>query len=236
MHHLADRRGVVEDVAEVAAQARGVERARARERDLLADGEQQLDVDRRALRGGRGARAPAARRPRPCCRRRGSPRWRSPSRRRRAPARPAPAAAPCRGARTAAASAPARPASRAPAPAVPAGIAREQVAAVRARRAAPASSSRTSTPSARSSAITRSAQARSRPEGLSIRHSSAKVPLQVAALELADARDATPRAVTSRPARCAGGAARVDRRSAASPGSSQLARRPAAVRARARRR
>ena len=47
--HLADRRGVVEDEAEVAAQARGVERARAGERDLLADGEQQLDVDRRTL-------------------------------------------------------------------------------------------------------------------------------------------------------------------------------------------
>ncbi len=46
---LADRRGVVEDVAEVAAQARGVERARAGQRDLLADREQQLDVHRRAL-------------------------------------------------------------------------------------------------------------------------------------------------------------------------------------------
>ena len=57
------------------------------------------------------------------------------------------------------------------------GDAGKQVAAV-AAELAPAPSSRTSTPSARSSAITRSAQARSRPEGLSMRHSSAKVPLR----------------------------------------------------------
>ena len=37
-----------------------------------------------------GGRARASPRPRPCCRRRGSRRWRSPSRRRPAPARPAP--------------------------------------------------------------------------------------------------------------------------------------------------
>ena len=47
--HLADRRGVVEDVAEAAAQARRVERAGAGQRALLADREQQLEVDRRAL-------------------------------------------------------------------------------------------------------------------------------------------------------------------------------------------
>ena len=52
---------------------RGVERLRAGERDLLADREQQLEVDRRALAADAGARAPAAPRPRPCCRRRGSP-------------------------------------------------------------------------------------------------------------------------------------------------------------------
>ena len=42
----------------------------------------------------------------------------------------------------------------------------------------PASSSCAATPSARSSAITRSAHARSLPEGLSIRHSSANVPFR----------------------------------------------------------
>ncbi len=46
--HLADRRGVVEHVAELARRRRCVERARAGQRDLLADGEQQLEVDRRA--------------------------------------------------------------------------------------------------------------------------------------------------------------------------------------------
>ena len=47
--HLADRRGVVEHVAELAVQARGVERVRARQRRLLADGEEQLHVHRRTL-------------------------------------------------------------------------------------------------------------------------------------------------------------------------------------------
>ena len=47
---LADRRGVVEDVAEAAAQRADVERLGARQRDLLADGEQQLDGRRAAAR------------------------------------------------------------------------------------------------------------------------------------------------------------------------------------------
>ena len=82
---LADRRGVVEHVAEPAAQQADVERLRPAERDLLADREQQLDPDRGRLTRGRAAaaRARASPRPRPCCRRRGSPRSRSPSRRRR---------------------------------------------------------------------------------------------------------------------------------------------------------
>ena len=64
--------GVVEDVAEPAAQRASVERLGARERVLLADGEQQLDADRRALDRGARARARAGPRRRPCCRRRGS--------------------------------------------------------------------------------------------------------------------------------------------------------------------
>ncbi len=48
---LADRRRVIEDVAPLAAQRRDVERLRAEQADLLADGEQQLEVDRRALDG-----------------------------------------------------------------------------------------------------------------------------------------------------------------------------------------
>ena len=46
---LADRGGVVEHVAERALQPRGVELARAAQRDLLAHGEQDLDADRRRL-------------------------------------------------------------------------------------------------------------------------------------------------------------------------------------------
>src|SRR5204862_223806 len=46
---LADRRGVVEHVAEVGPQLTDVERLGARQRVLLGDREQQLDADRRAL-------------------------------------------------------------------------------------------------------------------------------------------------------------------------------------------
>src|SRR5215212_1015789 len=48
-HDLADRGGVVEHVAEAAAQLRRVERLRTRERMLLADREEQLDRDGRRL-------------------------------------------------------------------------------------------------------------------------------------------------------------------------------------------
>ena len=47
--HLADRRRVVEDVAEVGLQLRGVELLGALQRVLLAGGEEQLEPDRRAL-------------------------------------------------------------------------------------------------------------------------------------------------------------------------------------------
>ena len=81
--HLADRRRVVEDVAEVGAQHGRVERLGAGQRVLLLDREQQLDADRRRPRRSRAARPRGTRRRRPCCRRRGSCRARSPSRRRR---------------------------------------------------------------------------------------------------------------------------------------------------------
>ena len=55
-HDLADRRGVVEDVAEVAAQAADVERLGARERVLLRDGEDELEAHRRAVGAGEAAR------------------------------------------------------------------------------------------------------------------------------------------------------------------------------------
>ena len=85
---LADRRRVVEDVAE--RRERSVETSKALaplSAVLLADGEEQLDADRASPRPPRGARAPAAPPRPPCCRRRGSCRPRSPSRRRPAPAR-----------------------------------------------------------------------------------------------------------------------------------------------------
>ena len=95
----------------------------------------------------------------------------------RAPAPQAPAAERCRGARTAAASV--------RRPLLPRRARAAALAGMRASRLpqseptrGPASSSSTCTPSARSSAITRSAQPRSRPEGLSIRQSSANVPLR----------------------------------------------------------
>ena len=50
--HLSDRRRVVEHEAEVRVQRRGVECARALERELLADREQQLELDRRAVARG----------------------------------------------------------------------------------------------------------------------------------------------------------------------------------------
>ena len=138
---LADRAGVVVDVAERRAQARDVEGLRAGERVLLADGEEQLDADRQTLDRRRGGRAPAGRRPPPCCRRRGSCRRRSPSRRRRGPARSGRRAGRCPGARTAGRgarpSAPGMRASRLPhSPPI----------------ASPAPSSSTSSPSPRSSA------------------------------------------------------------------------------------
>ena len=163
--HLADRGRVVEHVAELRAQLRRVEVRGAAQAVLLGDGEQQLDARRASLRRSRGGRPRASRRARPCCRRRGSRRARSPSRRRRRPARSARSARPCRGARTAAPSARERPgirASRLPAPA----------------SAGPAaSSSATSRPIARRRAVTSSAIARSSPNGLGIRQSSANVSL-----------------------------------------------------------
>ena len=74
-HDLADRRGVVEDVAEVGAQPATCRTAFAPfERLLLAGREQDLDPGRRPCRRARAAaRAPEdRRRPRPCCPRRGS--------------------------------------------------------------------------------------------------------------------------------------------------------------------
>ena len=181
--HLADRRCVVEDVPEVAAQATGVEGARARQRGLLADGEQQLDVHRRALaadvagereqhrHGGLVVGAEDAlvgvlpvavdehrldgrlqwNGVQVRAQQHGAPGWRH--RYRRASRRW-------------------RLPSRAGG-----GDAREQVAAVRARPRARVVLEHL-TPSARSSAITRSAQRRSEPDGLSMRHSSAKVPFR----------------------------------------------------------
>ena len=49
LDHLPDRGGVVEDKAEGTAQAAHVEHARAGQRALLPDGEQQLELRRRAL-------------------------------------------------------------------------------------------------------------------------------------------------------------------------------------------
>src|SRR5205814_3219838 len=46
---LADRRGMVEYISERTAQLRDVELARAAQRDLLTDSEQQLEADRGRL-------------------------------------------------------------------------------------------------------------------------------------------------------------------------------------------
>ena len=124
------------------------------------------------------ARAPAAPRRRPCCRRRGCPRWRSPSRRRSSTG----STGACSGtvSRCAHSSTRARAAGRLAAAgrAAGAGNPREQVAAVRAdqRAGAVLVDARRRARAARRSPARRSA--RSRPEGLSIRHSSANVPFR----------------------------------------------------------
>ena len=174
LDHLPDRRGVVEHEAEPAAKPPDVEHAGTGERALLPDGEQQLELHRRARgveragereqhhHGGLVVGAEDAlvgvfpdplvehgldRRLRRHRVEMGAEHQR-PSRRAGgapAPLRPAGARAGCR--------------SRSPS------AARRRPGTV-------------SMPRARSSAITRSPQPRSLPEGLSIRHSSANVPLR----------------------------------------------------------
>ena len=163
---LADRGRVVEHVAELRAQAARVEVRGAEQAVLLGDREQQLDARRASPRRSRGARPRGSPRRRPCCRRRGCRRWRSPSRRR--PRTGSIGAlwetvSRCAHSRIERSPRPGMRASRLPAPA-PAGPA--------------ASSSSTSRPIARSRAATSSATARSSPNGLEIRQSSANVSLR----------------------------------------------------------
>ena len=99
--HLADRRRLVVDEAELGLERRVVEGARAEQADLLLRREEELDTRvRPALRRRSVARPRSSRRRPTCCRRRGSSRRRSARCRPRRPrARAAPAAARCRGAR-----------------------------------------------------------------------------------------------------------------------------------------
>ena len=146
-------------------------RRRAGERALLADREQQLELDGRALRVQlAGERGPRPRRP--CCRRRGSSLAFS-----QTPSLSIGSTGACRG--TVSRCAHIRTErTRLSARACAAGGSRARRLPQSEPVSSPARSSSVSMPSPRSSALTRSAQRRSHPEGLSIRHSSANVPLR----------------------------------------------------------
>ena len=88
--HLADRRRLVVDVAELRLEPRRVERVGAHEPDLLLRREDELDARRAGGLSATMRRAPrASPPPPPCCRRRGSSRPRCGRRRPRRPARSA---------------------------------------------------------------------------------------------------------------------------------------------------
>ena len=98
--HVADRRGLVVDVADARDEARLVEARRRRRGPTSSFGvKQELDAGVRPPSATTRRRPRASPRPRPCCRRRGSSPPRSGRRRPRRPARSAPSAARCRGAR-----------------------------------------------------------------------------------------------------------------------------------------